>query len=278
MSEKLQKVLARAGYGSRRLMETWIKAGRVKINKKIAMLGDRVSEQDSIALDGKALSKQKLFSTKKRVLIYNKDAGSICSRSDPEGRRTIFEDLPGILNARWISVGRLDISTTGLLLLTTDGELANALMHPSHEVIREYLVRILGKVDSAMLKRLQTDVELEDGMGHFTTIVDNGDSGANHWYRVSIVDGRNRIVRRLWESQGLKVSRLKRVSYGPISLPRMLRMGRWSELEFKELTTLYKSVGLPLPEKVSQAKFSRALDRNEKHRHSKRRVFSKSKR
>ena len=244
MSEKLQKVLARAGLGSRREMETWIEAGRVSINGEVASLGQRAEEQDKIRVDGKLLDAKATSGGHLRVLLYHKPTGEICSRSDPEGRTTIFEHLPNISNGRWVSVGRLDFNTSGLLLVTNDGDIANRLMHPSQEFEREYAVRIKGIVDEPMLKRLKQGVELEDGPAHFDRIIDVGGERSNHWYHVVIKEGRNREVRRLWESQEVVVSRLIRVRFGPISLPRNLPHGRWREVEGKELQMLLNSLGM----------------------------------
>ena len=249
MSEKLQKVLARAGLGSRRELETWIAAGRVKINGVLAKLGDRVEANDKIAVDGKPLS---LRVTQKenintRVIAYHKDVGTICTRSDPEQRETIFSHLPALKRGRWVAIGRLDISTSGLYLLTTDGELAHALMHPSRRIEREYLVRVLGKVENEVLLRLMEGVTLDDGEAKFENIVDGGGEGANHWYRVTLCEGRNREVRRLWESQGLTVSRLSRIRFGPISLSKHLRRGRWEDLSPQQIADLYQAAGLEQP-------------------------------
>ena len=245
MSEKLQKVLARAGFGSRREIEGWISEGRVSVNGKISQLGERVSEGDVIRVDGHVVSKTRLeHSHKCRVLFYHKPIGEVATRSDPEGRPTVFDNLPKLRNGRWIAVGRLDINTSGLLLFTNDGELANRLMHPSHHIDREYAVRVLGEVPEEALERLKTGVALEDGVGRFSSIEDRGGEGANHWYHVVLEEGRNREVRRLWESQGVTVSRLIRVRYGPVTLPRWLRPGRWEELGEKPLHLLRQSVGL----------------------------------
>src|SRR3990172_4283729 len=246
MSEKLQKVLARAGYGSRREIEGWISAGRITVNGKPATLGDRVTENDKICIDGHAPQAHRLHSTKRRVLAYYKPEGEVCTRADPEGRPTIFDHLPTLRNGRWIAVGRLDINTTGLILLTTDGELANRLMHPSSEIEREYAVRVMGQVSSDMLQRLTTGIMLEDGPAHFDAVIDAGGQGSNHWYHVILKEGRNREVRRLWESQGVKVSRLTRVRYGSIALRRGLRIGRWEELEAGDIKTLLHMAGLEL--------------------------------
>ncbi len=230
-SEKLQKVLARAGYGSRREIEAWIAEGRITVNKQTAKLGDRISEHDVILIDGHPPQAHRLAGPRRRVLAYYKPEGEVCTRTDEQGRATIFDRLPKLRNGRWIAVGRLDINTTGLILLTTDGELANRLMHPSSEVEREYAVRVLGEVTQEMAQKLKRGVMLEDGMAHFDAIQEAGGEGANRWYHVVLKEGRNREVRRLWESQGLKVSRLIRVRYGPISLSRSLRIGQWQELE-----------------------------------------------
>lgn len=242
--EKLQKVLARAGYGSRREIEGWISEGRIKVNGQQATLGDRVTETDRIQLDGKPIHQNKLKAKRTRVLIYHKPVGEVCTRSDPEGRETIFKRLPRLATGRWIAVGRLDLNTSGLLLITTNGELANKLMHPSQEIEREYAVRVHGEVDADMLKRLQQGVELEDGPAHFDQIIDAGGEGKNHWYHVILKEGRNREVRRLWESQGVQVSRLVRVRFGGISLPRGQKPGRWEDLPEEAVDQLQRSVGL----------------------------------
>lgn len=245
--EKLQKVLAQAGLGSRREMERVISAGRVKVNSVVATLGDRVTPVDAITVDGK---KVKIVDTSQyagKVLIYNKPEGEICSRQDPEGRPTVFDRLPKIPQGRWISVGRLDFNTSGLLLFTTDGSLANKLMHPSSVIEREYLCRVLGNIDEPMLQRLNQGVLLDDGVARFTDIVEGRGEGANRWFYVVIMEGRNREVRRLWESQEVQVNRLKRVRYGDIFLPSKLRQGQWMEMPFAEVETLYKMADLEAP-------------------------------
>jgi len=245
MSEKLQKVLARAGYGSRREIEGWIAEGRISVNGKVSQLGERVTGEDVIRVDGHVVSKTRLeHSHKCRVLMYHKPVGEVTTRSDTEDRPTVFDNLPTLRNGRWIAVGRLDINTSGLLLFTNDGELANRLMHPSYHIDREYAVRVLGEVSDEALEKLRSGVELEDGVGRFTTLEDRGGEGANHWYHVTLEEGRNREVRRLWESQGVTVSRLTRVRYGPITMPRWLRAGRWDEIGEKPLHLLRQSVGL----------------------------------
>ena len=214
----------------------------------MAKLGDRADYGDKIRIDGRPIKLHYRPKNKQRVLIYNKPEGEICSRSDPEGRTTIFERLPKLRSGRWVAVGRLDINTSGLILLTTDGELANKLMHPSSEIEREYAVRTMGEADEAVLKALQEGVELDDGRARFDTIRDAGGQGFNHWYHVTLAEGRKREVRRLWESQGITVSRLIRVRFGQLALPRGLRPGEWKELERRDLERLYTSVGLALDE------------------------------
>lgn len=244
MKERIQKLLARAGYGSRREIERWITAGEIKVNGNVATPGQPVSAQDTIILRGKTLNLGARLRATPKVLAYHKKAGEICTLNDPEGRPTVFESLPKTHQGRWVMIGRLDINTDGLLLFTTDGELANRLMHPSREIEREYATRVLGEVDGDMLKRLQKGVELDDGPAKFLRIKDAGGEGANHWYHVVLAEGRNREVRRLWESQGVKVSRLIRVRYGNISLPRYLRAGHSEELDVKLTRKLYESVDM----------------------------------
>lgn len=243
MSEKLQKVLAESGIGSRREMERWIEAGRVSVNGKPAKLGDRVERTDRITVDGRTLRRSAAAEVT-RVLAYHKPAGEVCTRSDPEGRPTVFDSLPALPAGRWLGIGRLDVATTGLLLFTTDGELANRLMHPSRRVEREYAVRVMGDVEPAALERLTRGVELDDGPAHFDRIEEGGGSGANRWYHVTLREGRNREVRRLWESQGVIVSRLHRVRYGPIRLERGLRIGTFRELTDAEVDALLAAAGL----------------------------------
>lgn len=243
--ERLQKVLAQAGLGSRRELERWITAGRVAVNGERAELGQRVEASDRVTVDGKKVNLQASPDQEHRVIVYSKPEGVICSRSDPEGRPTVFENLPKLKNQRWISVGRLDINTSGLLILTTDGDLANRLMHPSYEVDREYAVRVRGDVDEAMLQRLKDGVLLEDGMAKFTDIQAAGGDASNQWFHVVLMEGKNREVRRLWESQGVQVSRLKRVRYGCIFLPSRLKIGAWEELNNKEVNELRSLVGMP---------------------------------
>jgi 23S rRNA pseudouridine2605 synthase len=236
--EKLQKVLARSGIGSRREMERWIQAGRIAVNGRIATLGDRVEATDRIEVDGKSVDGG--AGQKTRVLLYHKPPGEVSTRKDPEGRRTVFDRLPKLDSGRWISIGRLDFNTSGLLLFTTDGELANALMHPSSNIEREYMVRVKGDVTEATFKALTDGVMLEDGVARFTDIQDGGGEGVNHWYYVVIMEGRTREVRRLWESQDCVVSRLKRTRYGNVFIPSAVKQGMWVELDSKEVKDLYR--------------------------------------
>lgn len=247
MDQKLQKVLAQRGLGSRREMERWIAAGRVRVNGRAAQLGDRVTASDRIQVDGRSLGRPGKKAAN-RVLLYHKPLGEVCTRSDPDGRPTVFDRLPKLATQRWLSVGRLDINTTGLLLFTTDGALANALMHPSSGIDREYLVRVNGDVDEAVLQRLMQGVELDDGMARFTDIQPGRDSsGSNRWFYVVLMEGRNREVRRLWESQGLKVSRLKRVRFGNIVIPSAIKAGQWKEFGSTDIRALYERAQLPVP-------------------------------
>ncbi|EDM49318.1 23S rRNA pseudouridine(2605) synthase RluB [Marinobacter algicola] len=242
--ERIQKLLARAGVGSRREVESWIEAGRLSINGKPVEPGQKVTVNDRIDLDGKRLDIAAGAEVVRRVLIYNKPEGEVTTRRDPEGRPTVFDSLPRLRDHRWIAIGRLDINTTGLVLFTTDGELANRLMHPSRQIDREYAVRVFGEVDEAMIKRLSEGVLLDDGMAKFSDISEAGGKGINQWFHVTLLEGRNREVRRLWESQGVRVSRLKRVRYGPIFLPSRLSVGKWEELDQKAVDSLSKAVDL----------------------------------
>lgn len=240
--EKLQKVLARAGIGSRREMERLIEAGHVKVNDHIAKLGDRVTNKDKIFVNGQRIVLRTEL-TRRRVILYNKPEGEICSRSDPEGRPTVYDRLPQLKGERWISVGRLDFNTSGLLLFTNDGELANKLMHPASVIDREYLVRIQGEVTGEMKEQLLDGVLLDDGVARFTDIVDGAGEGKNRWFYCVVMEGRNREVRRLWESQGVKVSRLKRVRYANIFIPSHVRVGQWIDLTEREIQDLCMTAG-----------------------------------
>lgn len=253
MSEKLQKVLARAGHGSRREIEAIIQAGRVSVDGKVATLGDRVEVTAGmkIRMDGHVVSITESTEAVCRVLAYYKPEGELCTRNDPEGRPTVFDRLPKLRGARWVAVGRLDVNTSGLLLFTTDGELANRLMHPSREVEREYAVRVFGQVDDEKIKQLSRGVQLEDGPAAFRTITYQGGEGLNQWYNVTLTEGRNREVRRLWEAVGEQVSRLIRVRYGDLTLPKGLPRGGWTELDLPQINYLRELVELD-PETVSK--------------------------
>jgi 23S rRNA pseudouridine2605 synthase len=230
MTERLQKLLAGAGHGSRRGIEEWIRAGRVTINDRVAVLGDRASDADRICLDGKPLE---LGGRREavEVLLYHKPVGEVTTRADPENRPTVFERLPPPVTGRWIVVGRLDVNTSGLLLFTNDGDLAHRLMHPSSEISREYLVRLRGSPSAAVLDRLRRGVELEDGRANFDEIHLQSTEGSHTWLRVCLHEGRNREVRRLFEHEGFEVSRLSRLRYGNVELPRDLRGGAFKPLD-----------------------------------------------
>ena len=241
MSEKIQKVLAHAGVGSRREVERWIQEGRVNINSRLATIGDRMTYHDKIFIDGHEVKLIKSKNQQARVLLYHKPEGEICTRHDPEGRPTIFESLPMIRNSRWICVGRLDFNTSGLLLFTNQGELANLLMHPSSEIEREYAVRIRGDVSAEVTNKLLKGVMLEDGMASFDSLIEAGGNGTNHWYHVIVREGRNRLVRRLWEALGFTVSRLIRIRFGPVYLPARLKRGKFIDLTEEEVNALIES-------------------------------------
>lgn len=249
-TEKIQKVLARAGLGSRRELEREISAGNVKVNGQLATLGDRVAPEDTLEFKGKRVRLAEEEET--RVLLYNKPEGEICTSSDPEGRRTVFQSLPPAKQGRWIQVGRLDINTSGLLLFTNNGDLANKLMHPSSNIDREYLVRVRGAVDDEMKKRLVAGIELDDGTARFTDIKEspnNEENSHHHWFYCVVMEGRNREVRRLWESQGVQVNRLKRVRYGNIFIPSHVRVGQWIEFSYREMCDLFNIAGIDPPKK-----------------------------
>ena len=262
MSEKLQKVLARVGLGSRRYMEEVIAAGRVSINGRVAQVGERIEPTDELRIDGRKVQFQIEDEIRRRVLIYYKPEGEICSRNDPESRPTVFEQLPSIPGDRWVMVGRLDINSTGLLLFTNDGELANRLMHPSNEIEREYAVRVMGEVTPQLKKNMTEGVVLDDGPAKFESFSEIGGEGINRWYQVVVKEGRNREVRRIFESQGLKVSRLLRTRYGTVILPRELRTGRWIELDKNDIDNLTKSV--ELKPRQGTGLFGMAKRRNER--------------
>ncbi len=252
MTEKLQKVLARLGIGSRRQIEIWIQQGRIQVNQQLATLGERVTETDIIRVDGKQL--RQISTPKRQILCYHKPLGQICTRHDPEQRPSIFEHLPSPKQGKWITVGRLDINTGGLLILTTDGELAHRLMHPSYCLEREYAVRILGQVTEQAISNLLQGVFLEDGPAHFKSIIKIGGQGANSWYHVTLTEGKKREVRRLWESQNLIVSRLMRIRFGPFILPKGLKAGHHVYLSEAEEHTLLAAVGLAAPVSIPENK------------------------
>jgi 23S rRNA pseudouridine2605 synthase len=241
--ERIQKVLARCGIASRREIERWIEAGRITVNGKAAQIGQSITVQDKVVVDGRRVKtgvEQPL-----KVLLYNKPEGEVVTRSDPDGRPTVFDSLPKLDHGRWINVGRLDINTTGLLLFTNDGDAAHRLMHPSLHREREYAVRVFGEVTPQIVKKLVTGVHLEDGLARFEDVVAAEQGRANRWFNVVIMQGRNRIVRRLWESQDLKISRLKRVRFGDILLPRNLRVGKWVEITGAMKDNLLNHTGKP---------------------------------
>jgi 23S rRNA pseudouridine2605 synthase len=243
---KLHKVLAEAGMGSRRDMEELIVAGRVSVNGEPAHIGQRIMPTDQVRINGKPV-KRKLASKPPRILLYHKPTGEIVSHADPEGRPSVFDNLPPMKTAKWLAVGRLDFNTEGLLLLTTSGDLANRFMHPRYSVEREYAVRVVGELSEGMRQKLLHGVELDDGPANFLRIRDGGGEGTNHWYHVALAEGRNREVRRMFEAAGLMVSRLIRTRHGPIALPKGLKRGRWEELEDNEVRGLLASVGLKAP-------------------------------
>ncbi|WP_462320891.1 23S rRNA pseudouridine(2605) synthase RluB [Halochromatium sp.] len=244
---RLQKTLAEAGLGSRREIEGWIRDGRVRVNGALAKLGDRVLPSDRIRVDGQEVRRRAAKRQNLRVLAYHKPEGEVVTRRDPEGRPTIFRHLPGIRDGRWIAVGRLDLNTAGLLLVTNHGELANRLMHPSCAIEREYAVRVRGAVSDDLLAQLVNGVELEDGPARFEEIVPSGGSDSHQWFHVLIVEGRNREVRRLWEAVGCTVSRLKRVRYGNVILGARPTPGQWREVVGEELAGLQALAGLGPP-------------------------------
>lgn len=255
--QKLQKMLAQAGLGSRRELEEWITAGRVTVNGEPAHTGQRIGPRDLVKVSGKVVRLH--FAPRiPRVLMYHKPEGEIVSRDDPQGRPSVFDKLPRVGGGRWVAVGRLDFNTSGLLLFTTNGELANQLMHPSTDLEREYAVRLVGMLTEAQRQKLLSGVELEDGKAQFNSIRDSGGEGTNHWYQVTLGEGRNREVRRMFQAVGLMVSRLTRVRYGPVALPPRLKRGMTAELDSTDVMRLMKLIGMP----VSQAVASDAIKRS----------------
>jgi 23S rRNA pseudouridine2605 synthase len=243
---KLHKALAQAGLGSRREMEELVRAGRVTVNGTPALIGARVGPNDVIQVNGRTLARA-AESAPARVLLYYKPEGEIVSHDDPEGRPSVFDRLPPPRGGKWLAVGRLDINTSGLLILTTSGELANRMTHPRYEVEREYAVRVLGRLSPDQQAKLPSGVPLDDGVARCDSVEDRGGEGANHWYHVVLREGRNREVRRLFEAVGLKVSRLMRVRFGAIALPRGLKRGGFLELSRRETRELLGSLGLQAP-------------------------------
>ncbi|MBI2295881.1 MAG: rRNA pseudouridine synthase [Betaproteobacteria bacterium] len=242
-THKLQKVLAQAGLGSRRDMEQCIRDGRVTVNGAKAQIGARVGPHDSVRIDGKPV-RLRSEPGLPRVLLYHKPEGEIVSRDDPEGRASVFERLPPLRGAKWLAVGRLDFNTGGLLLVTTSGELANRMMHPKYELAREYAVRVRGRIRDDQIARLRHGVRLNDGVARCDSVELQGGEGANRWYRVVLREGRNRIVRRMFEALGLTVSRLMRIRFGPVSLPPRLKRGQFTELPPRETRQLLASLGM----------------------------------
>ncbi|MDD4912156.1 MAG: pseudouridine synthase [Sideroxydans sp.] len=247
LGERLQKVLAQAGVGSRREMEEWISAGRVTVNGAVATLGVRVADGDKVQVDGRMIRLNlEAEQAMPRILIYHKQEGEIVSRDDPNGRANVFDSLPKLRGQKWIAIGRLDFNTSGLLIFTTSGELANRLMHPRFEVEREYAVRVQGVLSTEQMRKMTGEgIELEDGPVHFEQLTDEGGEGFNHWYRLVLKEGRNRVVRRTFEALELPVSRLMRVRFGMINLPSRIKRGMMTELGENEVRAVLEWVGLP---------------------------------
>jgi 23S rRNA pseudouridine2605 synthase len=238
LKTRIHKVLADHGIGSRRGIESLIRQKKVLVNGQLATIGQLVSEQDIFEVEGRTVRLSKKDPTKRRILMYNKKVGEISSRNDPDHKKTIFDSLPKLRSGRWVSVGRLDINTSGLILFTNDGSLANQLMHPSSNIEREYIARVHGNVTDEILNNLIKGVKLDDGFAKFTDVQGGRKGNTNQWFAMVIMEGRTREVRRLWESQGLEISRLKRVRYGTLFLPASLKQGAYKELSKSEINAL----------------------------------------
>lgn len=242
--ERVQKLLAKAGHGSRREIEKWLIAGRLTANDHVLQLGDKIDENTKIFLDGRPLPIHEVFKQACRVLLYHKPEGEVCSQNDPEGRPSVYQRLPRLQKGRWIMVGRLDIPTSGLLLFTTDGELAHRLMHPAYEIEREYAVRVYGDVSEKAMQAMLAGIQFEEGWAKFDSISKQGGTGQNTWYHVILKSGKYREVRRLWESQGLSVSRLIRIRFEQVRLMRTLKAGRYMDLSPGHIVRLAEKVNL----------------------------------
>tara|TARA_R110000787_G_scaffold159314_2_gene273089 strand:+ start:4096 stop:4950 length:855 start_codon:yes stop_codon:yes gene_type:complete len=267
MSQRIQKALATAGVASRRAIEDWIEEGRITVNGRPAEIGQSVSHDDKIRVDGRLIAMSRAKPAP-RVILFRKKTGELVTRDDPEGRRTVFRKLPELESGRWIAVGRLDINTSGLLLMTTDGELARRLTHPSFEVTRVYAVRVLGEVTAEIRQQLLKGVKLEDGVAKCEALrlaeppeADDGEVAANRWYEITMREGRNRVVRRLFEAVDLQVSRLIRIAYGPVQLGRGIKAGSYREATAEELSGLLRAVGMEPAKKNKEAKPKTAAGR-----------------